>query len=341
MKLLSIVVPCYNSQDYMEHCIESLLPGGKEVEILIIDDGSKDDTAKIADRLAARHPDIIQAIHQPNAGHGGAVNAGLAHASGLFFKVVDSDDWVDADAYRSILDFLRTAVNEDRLPDLLLSNYVYEKQGASHKKIMHYRNYFPTDTYFTWDDVKPLPPTTYILMHSVIYRTNVLRLCGMKLPEHTFYVDNLFVFQPMPYVNTIYYIDVDFYRYLIGREDQSVNESVMISRLDQQYRVNYRMIDVLLKSGVRFKSDTQCKNMCSYLNIIMSVSSIMAIKSGTPEHLRWKKELWQYLKEANPSLYRKFRFRTILGIFMNLPGSAGRMISVTAYNITQKIYGFN
>ena len=160
MKLLSIVVPCYNSQDYMEHCIASLLPGGSQVEILIVDDGSKDGTAAIADRLAAEHPDMIRAIHQENAGHGGAVNTGLAHASGLFFKVVDSDDWVDADAYRSILDFLRTAAREDRLPDLLLSNYVYEKQGASHKKIMHYRKYFPTDTYFTWDDVKPLPPTT-------------------------------------------------------------------------------------------------------------------------------------------------------------------------------------
>jgi glycosyltransferase involved in cell wall biosynthesis len=276
----------------MEHCIDSLLPGGKEVEILIVNDGSTDRTAAIADRLAAAYPDRIRAIHQENAGHGGAVNTGLTYATGLFFKVVDSDDWVDADAYRSILDFLRTAVKERQLPDLLLSNYVYEKQGASHKKIMHYRKYFPTDTYFSWDDVKPLPPTTYILMHSVIYRTEVLRLCGMKLPEHTFYVDNLFVFQPMPYVHTIYYIDVDFYRYLIGREDQSVNESVMISRLNQQYQVNYQMIDTLLKSGIHFKSDTQCKNMCSYLNIIMSVSSIMAIKSGTEEHLGWKKELW-------------------------------------------------
>ncbi|MCI8464453.1 MAG: glycosyltransferase [Lachnospiraceae bacterium] len=341
MKLLSIVVPCYNSQDYMEHCVESLLPGGNDVEILIVNDGSKDGTAAIADRLRETYPDIIRVVHQENAGHGGAVNTGLQHASGLFFKVVDSDDWVDLDAYRKILNFLREAVAGRRLPDLLLSNYVYEKQGASHKKIMHYRNYFPSDTYFTWDDVKPLPPTTYILMHSVIYRTEVLRLSGLKLPEHTFYVDNLFVFQPMPHVHTIYYIDVDFYRYLIGREDQSVNESVMISRLDQQYRVNYQMIDILLKSGVRFKSDTQCKNMCSYLNIIMSVSSIMAIKSGIAQHLRWKKELWQYLKEANPSLHRKFRYRTLLGIFMNLPGVLGRKISVIAYNITQKIYGFN
>ena len=341
MKLLSIAVPCYNSQDYMEHCVDSLLPGGEDVEILIVDDGSKDNTAAIADRLETEHPGIVRAIHQENAGHGGAVNTGLKNASGLFFKVVDSDDWVDLEAYEKILAFLRKAVSDDLLPDLLLANYVYDKQGSDHKKIMQYRKYFPTDTYFAWDQVKPLPPTTYILMHSVIYRTEVLRRSRMELPKKTFYVDNLFVFEPMPYVQSIYYIDVDFYHYFIGREDQSVNESVMISRLDQQYRVNYRMIDVLKKSAPLMKERTLCKNMCSYLNIIMSVSSIMAIKSGTEEHLKWKKELWAYLKSSNPSLYFKLRHRTILGITMNLPGKLGRKISVIGYNLTQKIYGFN
>ncbi|MCD2491652.1 glycosyltransferase [Lacrimispora sp. NSJ-141] len=341
MKLLSIAVPCYNSQDYMEHCVNSLLPGGDDVEILIVNDGSKDDTADIANRLEAEHPGIVRAIHQENAGHGGAVNTGLAHATGLFFKVVDSDDWVDLEAYKKILSFLKTAVMEDRLPDLLLSNYVYEKQGAARKKIMQYRKYFPADTYFTWDDVKPLPPTIYILMHSVIFRTAVLRRSGLELPKKTFYVDNLFVFQPMPYVKTLYYIDADFYRYFIGREDQSVNESVMISRLDQQFRVTRLMIDCLEKSGPLFKNRTLCKNMCSYLNIILSISSIMAIKSGTEEHLREKEALWQELKDMNPSLYRKFRYRTLLGIAMNLPGKIGRKCSVLAYNVTQKIYGFN
>ncbi len=341
VKLLTITVPCYNSQDYMENCVNSLLPGGEDVEILIVDDGSKDDTAAIADRLAAAHPGIVRAIHQENAGHGGAVNTGMKNASGLFFKVVDSDDWVDRDAYMRILDFLRRAVAADRLPDLLLANYVYDKQGASHKKVMQYRKYFPADSYFTWDDVKPLPPTTYILMHSVIYRTAVLKRSRMELPKKTFYVDNLFVFVPMPYVKTIYYIDVDFYHYFIGREDQSVNESVMISRLDQQYRVNRLMIDALKKSAPLIKNPTLCKNMCSYLNIIMSISSIMAIKSGTEEHLRWKKELWQYLESSSHSLYWKFRWRTLLGITMNLPGRLGRKLSVFAYNVTQKIYGFN
>ena len=341
MKLLSIAVPCYNSQDYMEHCVESLLPGGEDVEILIVDDGSKDQTGAIADRLASAHPGIVRAIHQENAGHGGAVNTGLKYATGLFFKVVDSDDWVGLEAYEKILAFLRDAVAGGRLPDLLLSNYIYDKQGASHKLVMQYRKYFPTGTYFTWDDVKPLPPTTYILMHSVIYRTEILRASGLSLPTKTFYVDNLFVFQPMPYVRTIYYLDVDFYHYFIGREDQSVNESVMISRLDQQYRVNRLMIDILKQSAPLMKKRTLCKNMCSYLNIIMTISSIMAIKSGTEEHLKWKEELWKYLEASNPSLYQKLRYRTILGLGMNLPGKTGRKISVIAYNITQKIYGFN
>ena len=83
MKVLSVVIPCYNSEAYMEKCIESILPGGKEVEILIVDDGSSDRTAEIADAYAEKYPEIVRAIHQPNGGHGAAVNTGLRHAPGM------------------------------------------------------------------------------------------------------------------------------------------------------------------------------------------------------------------------------------------------------------------
>ena len=91
----------------------------------------------------------------------------------------------------------------------------------------------------------------YILMHSVIYRTELLRQCGLELPEHTFYVDNIFVYQPLPHVKTMYYLDVNFYRYFIGRDDQSVNEQVMIGRIDQQIRVNKLMIDYFVEAKPR------------------------------------------------------------------------------------------
>ena len=95
MKLLSIAIPCYNSEAYMEKCIESLLKGGEDVEILVVNDGSSDRTAEIADAYAEKYPTIIKAVHQENGGHGEAVNAGIRNATGLYFKVVDSDDWVN------------------------------------------------------------------------------------------------------------------------------------------------------------------------------------------------------------------------------------------------------
>ena len=243
MKLLTFAIPCYNSQEYMGKCIESLLPGGDEVEILIIDDGSTDLTADIADKYEEKYPGIVRAIHQANGGHGEAVNTGIRNASGLYFKVVDSDDWVDKDAYRQVLDKLRELTGGDTVLDMMLCNFVYDKDGAKRKKVMHYENSVPVEELVSWEDTKHFRKGRYILMHSVIYRTRLLRKCGIELPKHTFYVDNIYVFEPLPYVKTIYYLPVNFYRYYIGREDQSVNESVMISRIDQQITVTKLMID--------------------------------------------------------------------------------------------------
>ena len=172
MKLLTIAIPCYNSAAYMERCIESLLPGGEEVEILIVDDGSqKDNTAEIADQYEKNYPGICRAIHQENGGHGEAVNTGLRNAQGIFFKVVDSDDWVDEGALEKILSVLHELVEKQTLIDMLVSNYVYEKVGAKHKKVIHYRNVMPQDRIITWKEMGHFRLAQYILMHSVIYRT--------------------------------------------------------------------------------------------------------------------------------------------------------------------------
>ena len=285
MKLLTFAIPCYNSEAYMEKCIESLLPGGDDVEILIVDDGSHDRTAEIADAYEKKYPGIIRAIHQENGGHGEAVNAGIRNATGLYFKVVDSDDWVDLDAYRKILDKLREISGGDRVLDMFIANYVYEKEGVKHKKVMRCSN-LPKDRIFTWKEAGHFHKGQYILMHSVIYRTKLLVECGLELPKHTFYVDNLVAFIPLPYVKTMYYLDVNFYRYFIGRADQSVNEKVMIGRIDQQIRVNKLMIDYLGEQ--KGLSKYLRKYMISYLTIIMTVSSVMMMRSGTEENLEKK-----------------------------------------------------
>lgn len=338
MKLLTLTVPCYNSEDYMRRCVDSLLAGGEDVEIIIVDDGSTDGTAQIADEYAKEYPSVVRAIHQENGGHGQAVNTGIRNAEGLYFKVVDSDDWVKEEAYLKILATLREIIGGDRVLDMMVSNFVYEKEGAARKKVMTYYSALPRDEIFTWNQVKHFRKGQYMLMHSVIYRTRLLRECQLELPEHTFYVDNLFVFEPLPYVQTMYYLDVNFYRYFIGREDQSVNESVMIGRIDQQLKVNKIMIDYM--AGRVIPNKKQRNYMINYLDIIMTVSSIMLIRSGTEEALEKKKELWQYLKKRDTLLYFRIR-HGILGSQMNLPGRGGRKISVAEYKIAQRFVGFN
>ncbi|MBQ4531474.1 MAG: glycosyltransferase family 2 protein [Lachnospiraceae bacterium] len=338
MKLLSIAVPCYNSENYMRKCVDSLLVGGKEVEIIIVNDGSMDKTPEIAEEYAKKYPDIVKVIHQENGGHGEAVNTGIRNATGLFFKVVDSDDCVTESAYKKILEVIEETTRAGTTLDMLISNFVYDKQGVKRKKVMKYTTALPENRIFTWNDVKHFHKGQYMLMHSVIYRTQILRECNLELPKHTFYVDNIFVFNPLPYVKNMYYLNVNFYRYYIGREDQSVNEEVMIRRIDQQVKVNKLMIDYMDLSKL---TNRKLRNyMISYLDIIMTVSSIMLIKSGTDENFEKKQELWAYLKKHDRRLYWKIR-SGILGRYMNLPGKGGRQVSVVGYKIVQKFFGFN
>ncbi|MCI9419743.1 MAG: glycosyltransferase family 2 protein [Eubacterium sp.] len=338
MKILSIAIPCYNSQEYMDHAVESALAGGDDVEILIVDDGSSDDTAKIADRLEQEHPGIIRALHQENGGHGEAVNTGLRNAEGIYFKVLDSDDWLDRDSLIKVLDQLRRFVREGKLIDMLLANYVYEKPSVHKHKAIRYEGVFPRDTVFGWNDMKKFKISQNILMHSVIYRTQMLHDCELELPKHTFYVDNIFVYKPLPSVKTMYYMNVDLYRYFIGRDDQSVNEKVMTSRIDQQIKVNKIMIDAFDLTKIRNKKLRDY--MVKYLAMMMTVSSVFLIKEGSEESLGKRSELWRYLKNSSKGMYRLVN-KHVLSKPMQIRGKAGRKMVVWGYRISRKLYGFN
>ena len=338
MKYISFAIPCYNSEEYMEKAIESILKGGEDVEIIIVNDGSKDGTSEIAKHYAEQYPTIVKAIDKENGGHGDAVNTGLQHATGLYFKVVDSDDWVDEDAYKKLLQTIHELVEKNQIVDMLVSNYVYEKVGAKHKKVIHYRNVMPENRVVTWENMGHFRIGQYILMHSVMYRTELLKACGLQLPKHTFYVDNIYVYYPLPHVKSYYYLDVNFYRYFIGRDGQSVNEKNMIKRIDQQLFVTKTMIDMYDFDQISNKRLRAY--MMNYLEIMMTVSSIIAIRSKNPENLEKKKELWEYLKNADAKVYRKIRY-SFLGQGMNLPGKAGRAISSLGYRLANLIFGFN
>ena len=340
-KIITFAVPCYNSAAYMDHCIQTLLEGGDDIEIILVDDGStKDDTPAICDRYAEQYPDIVRVIHQENGGHGEGVNQGIRNASGIYYKVVDSDDWLDVDALHKVLNKLREFAKMERPVDMVIANYVYEHVEDNTRKVMGYTNVFPRDRIFTWNDIGRFRASQYLLMHSVIYRTKLLRKCGLELPKHTFYVDNIFVYQPLPYVKTMYYMDLDLYRYFIGRADQSVNEKVMVGRVDQQVRVTRLMIDAHDLRRVLTVQPKLGRYMRNYLAMMMTISSIFLIIDGSPEALGKKTELWEYLRSVDVRLYHKLKYRAV-SFVGNIPGYQGRKLSVGLYRMARKIYKFN
>lgn len=335
MKVLSITIPCYNSAEYMEKCIESLLVDLDNIEIIIVNDGStKDNTAEIADKYKEIYPNTVKVIHKTNGGHGSAVNAGLENATGKYFKVVDSDDRLDSENLKKVLDFLKTSD-----VDMLISNFVYDKVGQKNKKVMQYDDIMPVEEIFTWDDMKKFHMDQYLLMHAIIHKTSVLRDCGLKLPEHTFYVDNLYVYAPLPYVKTMYYFNFELYYYFIGRGDQSVNEKVMLTRLDQQVRVNKLLFDAYDLDQME-RSKVRCY-MYQHLIIITAVSCVLMYKEGSNEKLAMKDELWAYMKKQNYDMYKKLKYKTVLGQALHMPGGLSQRTLIRVYHMLQRHMGFN
>jgi len=252
---------------------------------------------------------------------------------------VDSDDWLDTAALKTVLAKLQTLAARGTAPDLMICNYVYEHVEDNTSHTVRYTNVFPENRLFTWMHVGHFRPDQNLLMHSVIYRTQVLRDCGMVLPKHTFYVDNIFVYQPLPYVKSMYYMNLDLYRYFIGRSDQSVNESVMVKRVDQQLRVTKHMIDCqdldALKNEKRLRS-----YMLHYLSMMMAVSDIFLLLDGSAEAKAKKADLWSYLKaHTSPTVFHSIRYG--FGGVTNLNFPKGDTIVIGCYRIAQKLFKFN
>ncbi len=338
MKLITFAVPSYNSQDYMRHCIDTLLTGGDEVEIVIVNDGSKDDTGAIADEYAAKYPDIVIPVHQENGGHGSGVNAGLERASGLYYKVVDSDDWLDTDALKTVLDTIRSHLESGEVVDLYISNFVYEHVNDGTSYVSHYRKKMPTGRIFGWNEVKKFSNWEMLLMHSLLYRTEALRESGVCLPRHTFYVDNIFAYQPLPYMKKLYYVDVDLYRYFIGRSDQSVNVDNMTKRYDQQIRVMDLMTSAYTYDFICQQEKGLKKFMFHALEAIMMNTIFFASggKDNKEERKTALQGLWNTIKERDKKLYDKLRFRSLPALISWMPFGMQGAVSTFGYKFLCK-----
>ena len=176
-KTLTFVVPAYNMETYLERCVESLLSAtdNSDIEVLIVDDGSSDGTPELADMYERRWPGNVRAIHQVNKGHGGAVNTGIANATGMYVKVVDADDWVDMPSIDTLMGTLRVQRVATDPVDMIVTNYVYDKVGKRVKHTVNFRHAMATNTVLGWDDLGCFGVAEYILMH-------VLRRFHLRIP---------------------------------------------------------------------------------------------------------------------------------------------------------------
>ena len=339
--LISFVVPCYNSAQYMRRAIDSILFDGDEprerIQIILVNDGSTDETERIARQYEESHPGIVHVVSQPNGGHGAAVMAGVHAANGTYLKVLDSDDRLDT---RALSELLHTVESfpPDNLPDLVLTDYVYDNHALKKNRRIGYRRTVPARRTLTWDQVSRPRMGSYFLMHAILYKRSVIIESGLELPRHTFYVDNLYASIPLRHTRTLYYLPVPLYYYFIGRDDQSVNEKVMISRLDQQLRVNRIMIDELRVDDISSRSLR--RYLLHYLTIITSISLTFAVLAKTPEAKAQGRDLLAYLKSHNYPAYRAYR-RTPMSMGLSARGPGAHRFIRTTYSVIRKRFGLN
>ena len=338
-KILTAVVPCYNSASYMERAVQGLLAGGEEMDILLVNDGSKDATGTIADHLAAEHPGVVRVIHQPNGGHGSGLNRGIETARGVYFKVVDSDDRVDPEALQALLALLREHVSPARQADLVVHDYAYDREEKHAVFSMTYNSVMPQGRLFQWSDCRHFGLSRHFLIHALVYRTALLREHQFRLPEHTFYEDNIYVYRPLPWTRNLLYLHQKVYGYNVGREGQSVNEENLLKRLDQltamvtQMAVSWRKADLdALPHRLR---DYMINNVAAQ---IWSLSALHFIADNA-ESRKLHENMWREIQAFDPALYQAL-VHNPLGFMANFKTGAGKWLLKSVYHIGHKIMNF-
>ncbi|WOF23557.1 glycosyltransferase family A protein [Microbacterium betulae] len=341
MPLLTIVVPAHNAEGYLHRGLVPLLRVRHDIEVIVVDDGSTDGTGAIADDYARRRPDVFRVVHQANGGHGGAINTGIAHAAGDYLKVLDADDWLSIPALERTLQTL-AGLEQHGGVDALFTDYVHDRVGKNNR-VSRFDSVFPDGRIFGWEDTERFSRRQYLMMHAIVYRTDVVRASGLVLPEHTFYVDNLYVVVPLAHVRAMYYLPVNLYHYFIGRADQSVNADVMLQRVDQQLRVNRLALHALPSPAAVASGEIPTPlyaALLHYVEAICAVTSATLARGGTREHVEARNAFWREVKAESPWVYTRLR-RGFMGASSNLPGEAGRRVTSIAYHVARRVVGFS
>ena len=234
-KVLSIIIPSYNTEKYIVDCTKTMLNSqvNDDIEILIVNDGSKDNTGSIADQLVEKYPNTVRHISKPNGGHGSAINRGIQEAIGTYARVIDGDDWVDQSSFIEYVNALK-ACDED----VVLTEYdrVFEKDNSKVRSAID----LPEGVYSFNDYIKS--SKFEIQLHNATFKLSLLKKCR-KIREHCFYVDQEYICYTYPYINQFRVIKLSVYQYRVGINEQSMSKESMIRNRDMHMNVIFDLID--------------------------------------------------------------------------------------------------
>ncbi len=303
-KILSICIPSYNSESYLERALSSINNSKylNLLEVLIVNDGSTDGTEKIGLQWSQKNPEVYSLINKKNGGHGSTINAAIPIASGLYFKVLDADDWLDARELDSLIEkIINKNFNGNFYPDLISSNYSQInnddgkelKLGKNSRMLSYDRVYFIDNISFS---------TEYFSIHSIFYKTEILKknLANVKLQENTFYVDVEYMFLPLRFVNSFMLCKESIYRYSVGRNDQSINFKVFQKRFCHHDRVMRRMT-LWLSENEKILSPSKLDYLSHLLELHYKTHVRLLTSNKTRHSFRNLKDFYIFLTSQDSS----------------------------------------
>jgi len=301
MKSLTVVIPVYNTELYLRRCLDSLLIKSilSDIEVIIVNDGSKDKSLSIAEEYQSKYPDTVKVIDKENGGHGSTINAGLKAATGKYFRVLDSDDWFNISDFTEFVSRLK-----NETCDLVVTNYKKEFIYNSTSEDIVWKSLEENVEYAFNDFDISILEKEYFVMANSTYKTELLRSADLKLFEKTFYVDMQYNIIPIPQLKTFKYYKLDIYRYFIGRPEQSMNLQNFVRNRAHHTKVVKFLIEYYL--SLDNLSENQKNYIEQILFYILTTHYYIFCVYATSEKKTLYKEVKgfdRYLKKLYPDLY--------------------------------------
>ena len=317
--LLSVVVPSYNVEQYLDKGLTSYSDDrfNGRLEIIVVNDGSKDRTQEIAEGYAARWPNIIKVINKENGGHGSAVNAGIDNATGKYFRIIDGDDWVNTENMVKLLQYMEQSdadivIDNKREVNMVTGDTEY---FAPPSKVEFGKNYAFEDVCLD-DEITP-----NIMIHTMSIKTEILQKNKIHLLEGIFYVDIEFILKSTVLAKTIEFTDLEIYQYLVGNVNQSVNYKNYVKRFDHHKKVTRELIEF----ATNFESDSITLHkyldtrVCLLINTHMNIALIYN-DEDREQGLLWAKDFRKYLCDTNLDYYDKTKKRYLITLLLHYLG---------------------